>query len=66
MLFALLIGFACSSKAEIVESAVITVHPDPGVTCYVYHGSTSCIADPWVEVVVQPEEDTGCVACETP
>jgi hypothetical protein len=64
MLFALLI--ACSSKSEIVEGAIITVHPDPGVTCYVYHGSISCIAEPWVDVIVTPEEDTGCVACETP
>lgn len=52
MLFALL--FACGTRADIVENATIKVHPDPGVTCYVYHGSISCIADPWVE----PEEDT--------
>jgi hypothetical protein len=61
MLFALLI--ACSSKAEIVEGAIITVHPDAGVVCYVYNGSISCIADPWVDVIVQPEADTGDVAC---
>lgn len=64
MLFALLI--ACGTQAEIVEGAVITVHPDPGVTCYVYHSSISCIADPWVDIVVPPEEDTGCPSCETP
>lgn len=56
MLFTLLL--ACGTRADIVENATIKVHPDPGVTCYVYHGSISCIADPWVEVVVQPEEDT--------
>jgi hypothetical protein len=56
MLFALM--FACGTQAEIVENATIKVHPDPGVTCYVYHGTISCIADPWVDIVVQSEEDT--------
>lgn len=65
MLFALLL--ACNDDVEWIETSIVTIHPDPGVTCYVYpstYGGISCIADPYIEVVVRPPEDTG-GACDT-